>query len=54
MKSTAILYVIPFFFLLIGIEMLYGYLKKKQLYRLNDSLNNLSIGIGNQIFNLLF
>ncbi len=54
MKSTAILYVIPFFFLLIGLELLYGYLKKKQLYRLNDSLNNLSIGIGNQIFNLLF
>lgn len=54
MNPASILYVLPFFFLLIGAEWLYGYLKKKDYYRLNDSLTNLMIGIGNQVFNLFF
>ncbi len=54
MQPVYILYVIPFFFLLMGVEWLLGYLRNQQLYRLNDSVNNLVIGIGNQIFGLLF
>ena len=49
MKGSVVLYAIPFFFLLIGIELLYFYFKKEKKYRLNDSLNNLSLGVGNQV-----
>lgn len=54
MHPAYILLAIPFFFLLMGIEALYSWLKKKDYYRLNDSITNLVIGIGNQAFNLLF
>lgn len=54
MSPKIILFAIPFFFLLIGIEMLWGYLKKRKLYRLNDGITNLNIGIGQQTINLLF
>ncbi len=40
---------IPIFFILIGIELLYGVLRKVKLYRLNDSITNISLGIGQQI-----
>lgn len=40
---------IPVFFLLIGIELLYGLVKHVKLYRLNDSITNISLGIGQQI-----
>lgn len=40
-----IAYAIPIFFLLIGIELLLGQYSKKRLYRLNDALNNLTMGI---------
>ncbi|MEJ7692471.1 sterol desaturase family protein [Daejeonella sp.] len=40
---------IPFFFLLIGIEIAYTVYKKLGYYRLNDSLANLSQGIGSQL-----
>ena len=49
MKGSIVLYAIPFFFLLIGIELMYFYFKKESKYRLNDSLNNLSLGVGNQV-----
>lgn len=49
-----ILIAIPIFFLLIGAELLYGYLKHKKLYRFNDAITNLNIGIGNQAFSLVF
>lgn len=40
---------IPIFFLLIGIEVAYTVYKKLGYYRLNDSLSNLSQGIGSQL-----
>lgn len=54
MNPAYILLAIPFFFLLMGIEWLIAFLKKKEIYRLNDAITNLVIGIGNQIFNLFF
>lgn len=53
MHPAYMLLVIPFFFLTMGIEWLYGYTKKKNWYRLNDSLNNLLIGTGQQLFSVL-
>lgn len=40
---------IPVFFILIGIELAYNIYKKLGYYRLNDSLANLSQGIGSQL-----
>jgi len=40
---------VPFFFLLIGIEFVVGLVQHKQLYRFNDSINDLSCGIIDQI-----
>ncbi|MCW5907172.1 MAG: sterol desaturase family protein [Chitinophagales bacterium] len=54
MHPAYMLLVIPFFFLFMGIEWLYGYLKRKNLYRLNDSVTNLLIGTGQQVFGLVF
>ncbi len=54
MSPNYILLAVPFFFLLMGIEWYLGYRKNKQLYRLNDSINNLVIGIGSQVFNVAF
>lgn len=39
-----ILYAIPFFFLLIFIELGYGIAKKRNTYRVNDTINSLSMG----------
>lgn len=52
METKLITYAIPFFFALIGIELLYSILSKKGLYRLHDSISNLSTGVGNQIAGL--
>lgn len=41
---------VPVFFLLIGIELLVGKLKKTKLYRFNDAVTNISCGIGQQVF----
>ncbi len=49
-----IVFAIPFFLLLMGLEALWGYAKDKHIYRLNDTLSNLMIGIGNQAFNLIW
>jgi sterol desaturase/sphingolipid hydroxylase (fatty acid hydroxylase superfamily) len=54
MHPIYILLAIPFFLLFIGLELLYGHLKKRQLYRFSDAVANLCIGIGNQAFNLVF
>ncbi|MEM7035692.1 MAG: sterol desaturase, partial [Bacteroidota bacterium] len=54
MNPLYILLAIPFFFLLIGLELLYHSPKTKRLYRFNDAIVNLCIGIGNQAFNLFF
>lgn len=40
---------IPVFFALIGIELLIAKMKKVNLYRFNDTITNLSCGIGQQI-----
>ncbi|MFT5645826.1 MAG: alkylglycerol monooxygenase [Aureispira sp.] len=39
---------IPIFFLLIGIELLIARLHKKELYRFNDAISNISCGISQQ------
>ncbi len=40
---------IPIFFILIGIEVGYGYYKDKKIYRLNDAVTNISCGIVEQL-----
>jgi sterol desaturase/sphingolipid hydroxylase (fatty acid hydroxylase superfamily) len=54
METRLITYAIPVFFLLIGIELLYSILRRKRLYRLHDSITDLSTGVGNQIAGLFF
>lgn len=54
MEPNYILIAIPFFFALIGLELLVGYIQHKKLYRFNDAITNLNIGIGNQAFSLVF
>lgn len=49
-----IIIAIPIFFILIGLEYWYGKRKNKQIYRFNDTITNLNIGIGSQVFSLLF
>lgn len=53
MKIGLIVAAIPVFFLLIGIELLFGYLKNRQLYRFNDALTNINLGIGQQIVGVM-
>lgn len=52
MKVDYIALSVPFFFILIGIELAYSFYKKLGYYRLNDSIANLSQGIGSQITGL--
>ena len=40
---------IPIFFVLIAVELAYAAVRKRSLYRLNDSLNDLSCGVLNQL-----
>lgn len=54
MHPAYTLLAIPLFFLAMGIEWLWGYVKKKDVYRLNDSVNNLTVGLGQQVFSLVF
>ena len=53
MKVSYVTYSIPIFFLLIGIELLFGYLKNKKLYRFNDALTNINLGIGSQVVGIM-
>jgi len=53
MKVSYIALSIPIFFLLIGIELLVGYLKKEKLYRFNDALTNINLGTGQQIVGVM-
>ncbi len=46
------LLIIPIFFLAMFIEYGYTHLKKQERYRFNDTITNLNIGIGNQVFSL--
>ena len=54
MNPLYILFAIPFFLLLIGIELFIGWLRKKNYYRFNDTITNLNVGVGSQAFGLLF
>lgn len=45
---------IPVFFLLIGIEYVLSLITRRQLYRLNDSINDLSMGTIDQVGGVLF
>jgi alkylglycerol monooxygenase len=49
MKVDYIALSIPVFFFLIAVELGYALYKKLDYYRLNDSLSNLSQGIGSQL-----
>jgi len=49
MKVDYIALSIPVFFILIAVELVYTFYKKLNYYRLNDSLSNLSQGIGSQL-----
>lgn len=40
---------IPLFFLLIGLELVVARLRKRQVYRLNDSVSDLSLGVMSQL-----
>lgn len=53
MKISYITLSIPIFFILIGIELLFGFLKHKKLYRFNDALTNINLGIGQQIVGVM-
>ncbi len=44
-----ITYAVPVFFLLIGVEVLVGILARRRLYRVNDSINDLSCGVLQQV-----
>ncbi len=48
-KVSYIALAIPVFFILIGVELLVGFLQKRKLYRLNDSITNITLGIGQQL-----
>ncbi len=43
--ANALLYAIPFFFVLVSIEIAYGYFVKNQTHRVNDSIASISSGL---------
>lgn len=49
MKVDYIALSIPVFFILIAVELVYAFYKKLNYYRINDSIANLSQGIGSQL-----
>jgi len=49
MEVNYIALAIPAFFILIGIELSYSLWKGVKLYRLNDAVTNISLGIGQQV-----
>ncbi len=49
-----ILFAVPFFFLLIGLELAWGLLRRRNTYRLNDSINSLSLGSLSRLQGLVF
>lgn len=52
--SMIMIYAIVAFFALMFAEYAYGWIKRRNLYRLNDTVTNLNIGIGSQVFGLLY
>lgn len=51
--ATTLLYAIPFFVLLLGIEMVYGYLKNDQKYKVLDTVSSISSGLTNILKDVL-
>ena len=51
---SIMLYAIPVFFLLIGIELIIEKLQSNQLYRFNDAYSNISCGITQQIIGVFY
>lgn len=54
MDINLMVFASPIFLILIGIELFYSLYKKKSLYKLNDSVNNFSTGIIEEIGTLPF
>ena len=52
-SSPLITYAIPFFMLLVGIEFVYGLIKKENNYRINDALASMSLGLISRFVPLL-
>ncbi len=52
MSPNIILLAFPIFFLTIGIELYMGWRKGEKLYRFNDAITNLNIGVGSQVFGI--
>lgn len=49
MSLNPVILSIPIFFILIGMEVAYGYYKDKKIYRLSDAITNMSCGIVEQL-----
>ena len=47
--SAIVLYSIPAFFILIGIEMLITRLKNKHHYRMNDAITSIGCGVSSEV-----
>ena len=52
-SSPLITYAIPFFMLLVGIEFIYGLIKRENNYRINDALASMSLGLISRFIPLL-
>ncbi|HEX2900559.1 MAG TPA: sterol desaturase family protein [Bacteroidia bacterium] len=48
-----IIYAIPVFFILIGVEIWIARRRNQQVYRLNDAIANISCGVAQQVFSVL-
>lgn len=51
--ETIMIYAIPVFFILIGIELLVGLLMQRQFYRFSDAITNISCGISQQVMGVI-
>jgi sterol desaturase/sphingolipid hydroxylase (fatty acid hydroxylase superfamily) len=49
MEVNPVILAIPVFFILIGMEVAYGYFKDRKIYRLNDAVTNISCGVVEQL-----
>ena len=49
-----VVYAVPFFLLLIILEIVWGLLKKRNTYRVNDSINSLSLGMLSTLTKMVF
>lgn len=51
-NTPYVTYAIPVFFMLMAVEAIYGWISNKHLYRLNDTINDLSCGILQQVLGI--